>query len=304
VEYATAKNSVEKVFASKEIILSAGAFQSPQVLMLSGIGDASELKAQGIMVKKDLKGVGKNLQDHLFILTSSLALQQQGFNHHLKPLNQVIDLIKYKMTHKGPLSCSVLEAVAFFAVNGAKNVNCQFHFSPIHTGNDYKPDVYNPKTYPTVDGYSVIPTLLKPKSRGYVALRSSNPLDAPVIQPNFLSEEDDLQVLVAGVKKALEVQHANAFKPYRKSIIFPSDQSEKGIMEHIKKAVETIYHPVGTCKMGSDAMAVVNDKLQVHGMENLRVVDASIMPTIVSGNTNAPTIMIAEKGADLILGRS
>lgn len=303
VEYIAENKNAQKVYASKEVILSAGAFQSPQLLMLSGIGEAAELQAQGIAVKKELNGVGKNLQDHLFILTSSLALKQKGFNHHLKPFHQIIDLIQYQFTHKGPLSCSILEAVAFFAVNGAKNVNCQFHFTPLHIGNDYGPDVYNPKTYPTIDGYSVVPTLLKPKSRGYVTLRSTNPFDAPVIQPNFLSEEEDLKVLVTGIRKALEVMSADAFKPYRKSIIFPVDQTEKGIVEHIKRAVETIYHPVGTCKMGNDSMAVVNDKLQVHGIERLRVVDASIMPTIVAGNTNAPTIMIAEKAADLILDR-
>ncbi len=302
VAYIVNKNNTQKAYASKEIILSAGAFQSPQVLMLSGIGDGEELQVQGIAVKKDLKGVGKNLQDHLFILTSSLALQQEGFNHHLKPLQQLIDLLQYQITHKGPLSCSVLEAVAFFAVNGAKRVNCQFHFTLLHVGNDYKTDVYNPKTYPTVDGYSIIPTLLKPKSRGYVALRSANPFDAPVIQPNFLSEEEDLQLLVMGIKKALEVMNADAFRAYRKAIIFPVEQSEAGIIAHVKRAVETVYHPVGTCKMGNDPMAVVNDKLQVHGIENLRVVDASIMPTIVAGNTNAPTIMIAEKAADMILG--
>ena len=301
VEYIDANKRTQKVLATREVILSAGAFQSPQLLMLSGIGEAEVLQSNGIAVKNDLKGVGKNLQDHLFIIASSLALQQEGFNHHLKPLHQLIDLMRYQFTHRGPLSCSVLEAVAFFKVNDAKNVNCQFHFSPLQIGNDYKADVYNPKTYPTTDGYSVVPTLLKPKSRGYVSIRSANPLDAPVIQPNFLSEEEDLQVLVSGMRKALEVMSAAAFKPYRKSIILPLDQSEKGIVEHIRRAVETIYHPVGTCKMGNDAMAVVNDKLQVHGIEGLRVVDASIMPTIVAGNTNAPTIMIAEKAADLIL---
>jgi choline dehydrogenase len=302
VEYIIGNNRTQSVRASKEIILSAGAFQSPQLLMLSGIGDADELKAQGIPVIKELKGVGENLQDHLFVIVSSLSLQQEGFNHHLKPLNQLVDLIKYQISHKGPLSCSPLEAAAFFPVHGAQNPNLQFHFTPIHLGNDYKADAYNPKTYPRMDGFSILPTLLKPKSRGYVKIRSANPFDTPVIQPNFFSEDEDLQILITGVKKALEVLNANAFSPYRKSIITPIDQSEKGIIEHIKKAVETVYHPVGTCKMGNDSMAVVNNLLQVHGMEGLRVADASIMPTIVSGNTNAPTMMIAEKAADMILG--
>jgi choline dehydrogenase len=209
--------------------------------------------------------------------------------------------VKYQISHRGPLSCSPLEAVAFLTVNGARNPNLQFHFIPIHLGNDYKADAYNPGTYPTIDGFSILPTLLKPKSRGYVTIRSANPFDPPVIQPNFLSEDEDLQILVSGIKKALEVLNANAFSPYRKSMLAPVDQTEQGITEHIKKAVETVYHPVGTCKMGNDAMAVVNDRLQVRGLEGLRVADASIMPIIVSGNTNAPTMMIAEKAADLIL---
>ena len=286
----------------EEVILSAGSFQSPQILMLSGIGDAEELKAQGIPVKKALTGVGKNLQDHLFHFISSLSLQQEGFNHHLKPMNQIVDLLKWLITHKGPLTVSPLEAYAFFAINGAKNVNLQFHFAPLTIGSGEGIDPYNPKTYPTVDGYTILPSLIKPKSRGYVALKSTNPLDAPLIQPNFLSEEDDLQILVTGTKKALEVMNAKAFSPYRKAIVSPVDQTEAGIIEYIKMNVETIYHPIGTCKMGNDEMAVVNDRLQVHGIEGLRVVDASIMPVIVSGNTNAATIMIAEKAADMILG--
>ena len=302
VEYIHQKNKIQRAYASGEIILSAGSFQSPQLLMVSGLGDADELKVLGIPVIMDLKGVGKNLQDHLFIIASCLSYKNEGFNHHLNPLNQVMDLIKYQISHKGPLSCSPLEAVAFFSTGGAVNPDIQFHFVPLHLGSDYKSDPYKPATYPRTDGFSILPTLLKPKSRGYVKIRSANPFDPPLIQPNFLSEDEDLQMLVAGVKKALEVLNANAFSPYRKSVITPADKSEQGIMEHIRKAVETVYHPTGTCKMGSDYMAVVNEKLQVHGIKGLRVVDASIMPTIISGNTNAPTMMIAEKAADMILG--
>ncbi|MBZ5855505.1 GMC family oxidoreductase [Flavihumibacter profundi] len=301
LEYITSNNNSRKVYASKEIILSAGAFQSPQLLMLSGIGDAETLKRQGITIKKELPGVGKNLQDHLFFFVSGISKQQEGFNHHLKPLNQVADLVKYMVSHKGVLTCSPLEAVAFLGINGDSNVNLQFHFVPLHVGNDYKADVYNPATYPKRDGFSILPTLIKPKSRGYIGLKSAYPGDAPLIQPNFLSEEDDLKTLVAGAKKALEVLNANAFSPYLHSISAPMDQSEAGIIEHIKKSVETVYHPVGTCKMGNDTMSVVDDQLQVHGIEGLRVADASIMPTIVAGNTNAAVIMIAEKAADILL---
>ena len=270
--------------------------------MLSGIGNDEDLKAKNIEVKKILRGVGKNLQDHLFFFVSSLSQQQEGFNHHLKPLNQIVDLVQWLVTHKGALTVSPLEAYAFFAINNAPNVNFQFHFAPLHINDGDNIDVYNTKTYPTHDGYTILPSLIKPKSVGYVALRTKNPLDAPLIQPNFLAEEADLQTLVTGTKIALEVLKATAFNKYNKSIVAPTDETEAGIIAHIKKTVETIYHPTGTCKMGSDEMAVVNDKLQVHGIEGLRVVDASIMPTIIAGNTNAAVIMIAEKAADLILG--
>lgn len=301
VEFQNKRGESQKEFAKKEVVLSAGTFQSPQILMLSGIGDIKELKAQGIQVKRELPGVGKNLQDHLIVFVSSLSKNQQGFNHHLKPFNQAVDMINYFVNKKGPLTCSVLEATAFFSVNNSITPNLQFHFSPLHIGNDYKADVYNPKTYPKIDGYSVVPTLLKPKSRGFVGLKSANFIDDPIIQPNFLSDEEDLKTLVTGTKKALDVLNSNAFNSYRKENIMPINKSEKGIIEHIKKSLETVYHPVGTCKMGSDKMAVVDSNLKVHGLNGLRIVDASIMPTIISGNTNAASIMIGEKAADMML---
>ena len=301
VEFQNRNGEIKQEFTKKEIILSAGAYQSPQILMLSGIGDPKELKVNGIKIKKELSGVGKNLQDHLIVLVSSLSKKQQGFNHHLKPLNQFIGMINYLINKKGPMTCSILEAAAFFEVHGSNSPNVQFHFSPLQVGNKYITDVYNPKTYPKIDGYSVVPTLLKPKSRGFVGLKSSSFLDDPIIQPNFLSNEEDLKILVTGTKKALQVLNSQAFRPYKKENNFPLDKSENGIIEHIKKSLETVYHPVGTCKMGNDKMAVVNSELKVHNLDGLRVVDASIMPTIVSGNTNAACIMIAEKAADMIL---
>ncbi len=304
VEIMTGKNNTQEIFAHKEVILSAGSFASPQLLMLSGIGDKSELSRFGIKSIKHLPGVGKNLQDHLFYAVSALATIKKGQNHHIKAINQAADIANYFLFKKGMLTIGPLEAVAFgsTALNPDR-VDYQFQFTAAHVGGNYLTDIYDLKTFPTnEDGFTILPTLLRPKSRGYLTLRSTNPVDFPIIQPNFLSEEDDRKVMVEAGKKAIEVLQAQAFSPYRKQIICPPDfTSDEAILLHIQKIMETVYHPAGTCKMGNDEMAVVDDQLRIKGIANLRVVDASIMPTIVSGNTNAPVYMIAEKAADMIL---
>ena len=307
VEFVTGKNRTQIATATKEVIVSAGAFQSPQLLMLSGIGPVDALRSAGIAVKKELAGVGQNLQDHLFSGVSSLCSQRGiSSNFHLKPLNQLKALGQYLLSKSGPMTISPLEAVAFLKTDPSmERVDMQFHFAPVHMGDDYKTDMYDLATWPTTDGYTILPTLLKPKSVGYVGLRSDSPLDAPVIQPNYLTHDDDRRVLTAGIRQALAVMQADAFGPYRQRIQTPTDHtSDDGIWQHILQQLETVYHPVGTCKMGvaTDEMAVVDSDLRVRGIDGLRVVDASVMPTIVSGNTNAPVYMIAEKAADLILG--
>ncbi|WP_428666423.1 GMC family oxidoreductase [Runella sp.] len=302
VEFLSGKNTVEKVYAEKEVILSAGAFNSPQLLMLSGIGESEELKRHRIEVKKHLSGVGKNLQDHLFTGVSALSTIPTA-NDTLKPLNQIKGAIQYLLFKKGPLTISPLEANAFLKINdGVDPVDLQLHFAPVQIGNDGKADFYNPDTYPHVSGFTILPTLLKPKSVGYVGLRSANSLDAPLIDPRFLTAEEDLLTLVKGTKKALEVMEATALEACRKEIILPLHRSsDDDLVLHIKSLLETVYHPVGTCKMGKDDMAVVDSQLRVKGIEGLRVADASIMPRIIAGNTNATCIMIGEKAADMIL---
>ena len=303
VEVLAGRNTHETFQARKEVILCAGAFASPQLLMLSGIGERDELKKLGISCTHNLPGVGRNLQDHLFLGVSALSNQQEGQNHHLKPLNQAIDLAQYFLFRQGALTIGPLETVAFGSTSQSPDrVDFQFQFTATQIGDDYSIDPYNYKSIPTNDGFMLLPTLLRPKSRGWLKLKSANPTDYPMIQPNFLESDDDKETLLEITKIAIDVIQAKAFEPYRKKIITPPDlSSDDAIFLHIQKQLETVYHPVGTCKMGNDETAVVDEQLRVHGIEGLRVVDASIMPTIVSGNTNAPVYMIAEKGADMIL---
>ncbi len=291
------------VKAQKEVILSAGAFQSPQLLMLSGIGEASELKKHGIDCLHELRGVGKNLQDHLFFPISGQAKTQDGINHYIPALKQLKAAWNYFVKRKGIFCSGPLEGMAFFDLEqkGGK-VNFQLHFSPMWLGNKYGYDAYNLNEFPRTDGFTVFPTLLHPKSRGNITLSSDDPKAAPIIQPNFLEEKEDLDQLIKGGKLVFRIMEQKGLKEHTKENGLPHDRfNENALVEHIKKTLETVYHPVGTCKMGIDEMAVVDHSLKVHGIKNLRVVDASIMPKIVSGNTNAPVFMIAEKASDMII---
>ncbi len=297
----------QTIKAAKEIILCAGAFASPQILMLSGIGAKDELKKQGIELKKELTGVGKNLHDHLFFGVSCLSNWKGTLNDVLKPINQAKHLLNYFINKKGPLTISPLEAYAFFKSEVTHTQpDIQFHFAPAHLGNEKNladgADIYNPSTYPKTDGFTILPSLIQPKSRGYVGLRSKNPADAPVIQPNYLAEEADRDILVKGFHKAKSVIESKAVSAFTKGINYPTKYiSDDDIFAHIRKTVESIYHPVGTCKMGKDDLSVTDSELRVRGIENLRVADASVMPQIISGNTNAACIMIGERCADFIL---
>lgn len=299
---------LEQIKVRKEIILCGGAFGSPQILMLSGVGDGAELSKISIAVKKELPGVGKNLHDHLFYGISALSKWKGTLNNINLPFNQFLHTLAWLFQRKGPLTTSPLEAVAFFKTDeNLAQPDLQLHFAPAHLGNNANlaagADFYNPKTYPKTDGFTILPSLIQPKSRGYVSLQSKNPNEAPIIQPNYLEHPDDLKTLVKGYHKVKSIIESKAFKSFTDGVNFPEKiESEADIESHIKKVVESIYHPVGTCKMGTDTMSVVDAELRVHGIKNLRVADASIMPQIISGNTNAPTIMIAERAAEFIIG--
>lgn len=295
--------SEQRIDCEREILLAAGAFNSPHLLLLSGVGPKDQLQKHGIECIKALPGVGENLQDHLFFPVAASARGKVGINHYLKPLPKLWQALRYMTMRKGPFTTGPLVAGAFFNSEDIIGpVNFQFQFTPFHIGPSYDYDMYDLNSYPRYDGFTVLPSLINPKSKGRLYLSSADPFAAPVIDPNFLSHPDDLDQMVRGARIGINLLQQDAFVPHLKKweLLMP-DSDEDRIREHIIRTAETIYHPSCTCKMGQDEMAVVDERLQVHGLGGLRVVDASIMPKVISGNTNAPVFMIAEKAADLIL---
>jgi len=286
--------------AAKEVIVSAGTFCSPQLLMLSGIGPQEALKQHNIPVKHHLSGVGSNLQEHIDIITvneskkaNTVALRPIGIAKVLK------DIWLYISQRKGFLTTSIVETGGFIKSKPElKDPDLQLQFIPL-----VMEDHGRKKSTLLTYGYSLHNCLLRPKSRGQVSLINNDFLQDPKIELNMLSHPDDLAAMVDAVKINLNIFSQQAFDHGRGKSIFPSQTnlSDKEIEEFVREKANHVYHPVGTCKMGNDKDAVVNDRLQVHGMTGLRVVDASIMPTLVGGNTNSPTIMVAAKAADMIL---
>jgi choline dehydrogenase len=288
-----------EVRARKEVILSGGAFGSPQLLMLSGIGPAKHLQDMGIPVVHELEGVGQNLQDHV---TTVLIYKTEKINEAMGfsvkgTLNMIKAMLEWRSHRTGWITSNVSETQAFISTEGnTDNPNIQLalctgivddHARKMHWGH----------------GYTLHVTLLRPKSRGSLTLASRNPMDKPLIDPAFFKEVDDLNIMKTATQIGLRVMESGALGSYRGKMIYPlnpndPDQIESFLRDHS----DTEYHPVGTCKMGpvQDSMAVVDAELKVHGLQGLRVIDASVMPNLVSGNTNAPTIMIAEKGVDFI----
>lgn len=291
VLYERAGETIEAT-ANEEVILCGGTINSPQLLMLSGIGPGDHLEEHGIEIVEPLPGVGRNLQDHLnagvvYECTEPITLENA---------DSLWNLGKYFLFKRGMLTSNTAESGGFALTTPDLDApDVQFHFGPV----DFiSPGFDNPR-----EGheFSIGALLLRPESRGQVTLRSPDPFDDPAIDPRYLSSENDLDTLLEGVKMAREIARSEPFDEYRGSEIMPGNvENEEEIIDHVRETAITIGHPVGTCKMGDNEEAVVDDRLRVHGVEGLRVVDASIMPTIPRGNTNAPTIMIAEKAADSI----
>jgi choline dehydrogenase len=275
VEYLQNGN-LHRVKVTAEIILSCGAFASPKLLMLSGIGSAKDLQAHGVSSIVDLPGVGQNLQDHLLFGVGYRCKQEQPLPNLLSEAG----LFTYSNHNLDPIIDSP---------------NLQFFFGPVQ--------FLAPQYQVEGPGFTFAPILSQPRSRGTITLRSNNPQDLAIVRANYLQSDADLNVLVRGIELSRELVNTKAFDEFRGEELAPgvTVTSKLELSEYIRQVASTVWHPVGTCKMGIDRDAVVNPQLQVYGIEGLRVADASIMPTITSGNTNAATIAIGEKAADLII---
>ena len=288
-----------EIQAAKEVLLAAGAVASPQLLQLSGIGPQNELQSHSIAVRHNLDGVGQNLQDHLQIRTIYQVDNTITLNERARtPWGMAMMGLEYFLKKTGPLTMPPSQLGAFAKSDPSQpSANIEWHVqplsldkfgSPLHRYNAITPSVCN----------------LRPSSRGTVSLKSANPHDAPAIAPNYLSTQEDLDVAVAGLRFTRDIMAAPALAPFNPRELKPGPQitTEDELQRAAGDLGTTIFHPVGTCKMGpaNDNMAVVDEELRVHGVAGLRVIDASIMPTITSGNTNAPTVMIAERGAEFI----
>lgn len=281
--------------ARREVILSAGAFGSPQLLMLSGIGPAEELGAHGIPVIRDLPQVGRNLQDHLDYVLSYKSRRRDVVGLNPRGLGRLGRAgLRWRKTGQGLFASPMAEGGAFLrSAPGLDRPDLQIHFV-IGIVDDHMRKLH------FGDGYSCHICVLRPHSAGRVGLHGTNPSAAPRIDPAYLSDPRDLETLKQGARVMERIMQADALTPWRGERLYPHDGSDRALEEDIRSRADTIYHPVGTCRMGSDADAVVDTALRVIGVAGLRVVDASIMPKLIGGNTNAPTMMIAEKAADLI----
>ena len=286
------QGSMARPQAAREVVLCAGTIGSPQILMLSGIGPAAALSGLGIAVLADAPGVGRNLQDHL----AGGATYECRRPVSLASAESLGNLVRYLVFGRGPLTSNVGEALAFIRTrDGLAAPDLELIFAPAYF-------MEHGAANPPGHGFTVGAVLLRPESRGWLTLRSRDPAAAPVIRPNYLSAPADLAALIAGVRYVRRLVAAEALAPYRGNEVWPGSHlvADGPLGDFIREKCESLYHPVGTCKMGGDPMAVVDERLRVRGVEGLRVADASIIPTIVGGHTHAAAVMIGEKATDMI----
>lgn len=297
----TLKSAPGEITARREVILCAGAIGSPQLLMLSGIGPRRHLQELGLPLVQHLSGVGENLQDHLDVVICvkertrhAVSLNPMGLPRSIKSMWQ------YATKKQGEMTSNLAQAGGFIKSNSREPIpDIQLHFVPFVYSN-HGQDLGSIIKY---WGYTLMACDLRPKSRGRITLASTDATVHPRIEPGYLQHESEMQRLLTAIMKGREILAQPAFKPHRGEELMPGPElkSDEELREFVRQKAETIYHPVGTCKMGVDDEAVVDLRLRVRGVEALRVIDASVMPTLIGGNTNAPTTMIAEKGAEMIL---
>ncbi|MCZ2723598.1 GMC family oxidoreductase N-terminal domain-containing protein [Marinomonas sp. 15G1-11] len=305
------EGKTQQILANKEVILSAGTIVSPRILLASGIGNKAELEALGIECQVDLPGVGENLQDHIDSMVTVRATAPATIGVSLASLlpHVVLAPIKYALQRKGWLTTNYVEAGGFAKTKLAETAepgsaeadpDIQFHFTPLYRS-------HRGKKFEFGHGYSVFTCVLRPRSKGTVKLAQDGTHRNVLIDHNFFADERDQQVLVEGIKKAREILASPEFDGIRGEEMAPGKdiQTDAEILHYLRETASTVYHPVGTCKMGIDDMAVVDpESLKVKGLKNVRVIDASIMPALISGNTSSPSMMIGEKGAQMILSEA
>lgn len=284
--------------ARKEVLVSGGAYNSPQLLQLSGVGPADLLRSHGVDIVLDAQGVGHDLQDHMQVRIVTRCTQKITLNDTINnPVSRVMAGVRYALTRSGPLTIAAGTSGAFFKTNPRlASPDIQIHFIPFST------DKMGEKLHP-FSGFTASVCQLRPESRGSLTIKSADPSVPPEIRINYLATETDSAAFIDGLRILRKILAAPALKPFSHEEVYPGAkvESDEDLLDFCRKTGSTVYHPTSTCRMGNDPLAVVDQRLRVRGIEGLRVIDASVMPDLMSGNTNAPTIMIAEKASDMIL---